>query len=335
MAARKKAEERIVIGNETIRLDFDPRTSDTMYNYIWVRRPETNQWERLHNFGVDVAGYDTRNGQEINTIGMNLKTRKGKGSLRVTYPHPLIQYRQFDDKIGSEKIVRQYPDFADKELPKLVHADGSVEFDYQLDPERPSFIVSGRHLEGKIGTIVYILDALWTDNQALPTHEYIESFPEYCINGPEAMYCHRPEIQNVAFVLFYRHDGNGVPFALIPQRPDRAGIGNYFNNWRCDYDFHTCSMNQQYVPHNPAITGCNDIGYITSAQADGSYNALRIAFFPELAYLKGGIGMGLREQLVAAIYKDYSDALKSWDRKGKWLRPTLTTYGTFQPVSEL
>jgi hypothetical protein len=38
-----------------------------------------------------------------------------------------------------------------------------------------------------------------------------------------------------------------------------------------------------------------------------------------------GIGMGLPKQLVAAIYKDYSDALKSWDRKGKWLRPTLTT----------
>ena len=51
---RPQPEERIPLMNAAIKLDFDPRTSDTMYNYIWVRRPSTGNWERLHNFGVDV-----------------------------------------------------------------------------------------------------------------------------------------------------------------------------------------------------------------------------------------------------------------------------------------
>ena len=38
---RKEAEGRVEVGNEVMRLEFDPRTSDTMYNYIWVRRTDS------------------------------------------------------------------------------------------------------------------------------------------------------------------------------------------------------------------------------------------------------------------------------------------------------
>ena len=52
-SSRTEPEKRVELKNEVLRMDFDPRTSDTMYNYIHIRRPDTGQWERVHNFGVD------------------------------------------------------------------------------------------------------------------------------------------------------------------------------------------------------------------------------------------------------------------------------------------
>ena len=49
-----------------------------------------------------------------------------------------------------------------------------LEFRYEIDPQRPSFVVSGRVLQGRISSAVYIVDALWTDNHFLPTHELVE-----------------------------------------------------------------------------------------------------------------------------------------------------------------
>ena len=330
----KRPERRVELRNECLRMDFDPRTSDTMYNYIWVKRPDTGQWERLHNFGVDVVAFESQTGQEINTIGMDQPIKRSPGALEVVYPNPLIQYRQFDDKIGSAKTVRKYPDFKLNELPSLNHAEGSLSFRYEIDPERPSFIVSGKLLSGRMTTAVYILDALWTDNRALPTHECAEGFPEFYIHGPEGRYCKRFDVQNVAYVLFYRADGNGVPFALIPQKPDKAGVCNYWDNWKCDIDFHTCSMNQRYVPERPSIEDSNDVGYIVTPNDDNTLNGVRVAFFPELAYAHGGFGTELRDRLAAAVRRDYFDAAKSWDRNGKWLIPSLTTFGSVPHVSE-
>jgi hypothetical protein len=48
-------EKRIELGNPSLRLDFDPRTSDTMYNYIWIRRPDTGRWLPVHNSFAFVA----------------------------------------------------------------------------------------------------------------------------------------------------------------------------------------------------------------------------------------------------------------------------------------
>jgi hypothetical protein len=400
---RKEVEGRVEVGNEVIRLDFDPRTSDTMYNYIWVKRADTGpppsprpsqpsprpspigggegrgsplgrggggegyppadgqagRWERVHNFGIDVGAYrsDTglrpfgfaqggepvepqaqpalsspKGGELINTIGMNLILSQEGRSMRVRYPHPLIQYRQFDDKIGTPEKVAKYPDFKTEEMPGLVHAEASVEFLYEVDAERPSFVVSGRVLEGEVHHVVYIIDALWTDNHALPTHEYIEaaasclgtrgeagtssavgpprqapagretlSVAEFDIRTPEGVCCRDVEVEGVAFALFYRQDGNGVPFALLPQSPERARFCNYYDNWKCHYDFRAASLNQQFIPQAPPVTGCNDTGYIVSPREDGTLPGVRIAFFPESGWGRGGERHQLRGRLVAAI----------------------------------
>ena len=323
---REEPEERVVVGNEVIRLDFDPRTSDTMYNYIWLKRLDTGRWERVHNFGIDVGAYRSDTGDLINTIGMNLILSRGARSLRVRYPNPLIQYRQFDDKIGTPEVVARYPDFTTEEMPGLVHAEASLEFVYEVEADRPSFVVSGRVLEGRVRHVVYIIDALWTDNHVLPTHEYIDGLAEFDIATPEAVKCREVEIEGVAFALFYRHDGDGVPFALLPQSPEKARFCNFYDNWKCHYDFRAASLNQQFVPREPPVTGCNDTGYLASPRPDGSLPTVRVAFFPELGWSRGGRAHVLRERIVAAIREHFWDAAGAWNRAEKGSRPSLRPF---------
>lgn len=333
-STRKQPEPRVELANAVLRLDFDPRTSDTMYNYIHVRRPDSGRWERVYNFGVDVrvvqAGKPQNEipGGVINAIGMALDLRVDGRRATVRYPEPLVQYRQFDDKIGSAETVRKYPDFTLAALPGLVHADASAEFIYELDASRPSFVVTGKALGGPITDITCILDALWTDNHACPTHEYIEGFPEWDIARPESVLARMVGVENVAFALFYRHDGNGLPFALLPLEPGYGEIHNFYDNWKCDADFREASRNQAYCPERPVVTGCNDGGYFTRPKADGRFAGVRVAFFPELAWLRGGSAHILRERLVEAIRRDYFDAAASWDRYGKYLQPKLTLTGS-------
>ena len=305
-STRTTPEKRVYLENQALRLDFDPRTSGTDYNYIWVRRPGTGRWERVHNFGVDVGSYDSADQREMNCIGINLSLERVGRTMKVAYPSPLVQYRQFDDRIGTPELIRKYPDFTAGEIRRLVHADASVEFRYEIDPERPSFVVSGRVLQGRISSIVYIVDALWTNNHFLPTHELVEGRPEYDPARPEQKKaCAQVPIEKVRYAIFYRRDGEGLPFALLPLLPDRARVCNYFDNWKCLYDFHTSELNQQYVPDDPPVTGANDTGYITSPRADGTLAPVRVVFFPELGWRQGGKGDELRERIVRSIEQAY------------------------------
>ena len=333
ISTRREPERRVELGNDVLRLDFDPRTSDTMYNYLWVRRVDTGEWERLHNFGVDVRAVQAGKpsgelpGGVINTIGMALDLRIEGRRAAVRYPKPLVQYRQFDVKVGRPETVDRYPDFGREDLPSLVHADAEAEFVYEIDPVRASFTVSGRVLSGAVTDVTCIIDALWTDNHACPTHEYVEGFPEWDISDPDATLCKNFEVENAAFAIFYRHDGNGVPFALLPMESARGGFCNYYDNWKCDEDFRRASRNQSYVPRSPAVTGCNDAGYLASPRADGSLPGVRVAFFPELGWLRGGHAHALRDRIVEAIRREYWDAVRSWDRAGKNLPPRITLSG--------
>jgi inosine-uridine nucleoside N-ribohydrolase len=305
-STRTTPEARVQLANPTLRLDFDPRGSDTGYNYIWVRRPGTDRWERVHNFGIDVGSYDAGDRREMNCVGVNLSLERTGRTMKVTYPSPLVQYRQFDDRIGTPELIRKYPEFTADEARRLVHADASLEFRYEIDPQRPSFVVSGRVLRGRVNYAVYIVDALWTDNHFLPTHELVEGQPEYDPARPEGKKaCAQVPIEKVRYAIFYRRDGEGVPFALLPLLPDRARVCNYFDNWKCLYDFRTSELNQQFVPDDPPVTGANDTGYLTSPRADGGLAPVRVAFFPELGWGQGGKGDELRQRIVRSLKQAY------------------------------
>jgi len=66
---------RYVLGNELIRLDFDLRTSDTMYNYVWVKSATTGEFERLYNFGCDVGARERGASTIRNSIGCASSSR--------------------------------------------------------------------------------------------------------------------------------------------------------------------------------------------------------------------------------------------------------------------
>jgi hypothetical protein len=322
-SSRAKPEKRVELANPAIKLDFDPRTSDTMYNYIWVKRPGDGVWERAYNFGVDVRGFKTTDNSVINCVGMNLSLKQSKNAMQVTYPKPLIQYRQFDDKISSPDLIKRYPDFTKKELPSLVHSDAALDFTYELDPAHPSFTVSGKVTSGSIQNITYIIDALWTDNHSLPNRVYFEGFIEFDMFTPEAVLSKEVSIENVAYVIFYRADGGGVPFALLPLLPDKAAICNYYDNWQCLRDFKLSAMNQQFIPDDPAVKDCNDSGYVVDPKPDGTLQGVRVAFFPELGWHAGGTGHELRGKIIDAIKRDYSETAQFWGRTKKGLMPRL------------
>ena len=107
------------------------------------------------------------------------------------------------------------------------------------------------------------------------------------------------------YVLFYRRDGGGVPFAFVPLSPEPATICNFYDNWRCLYDFLTSEMNQAYIPAAPPVTGCNDQGYLARAHADGSLPAVRVVFFPELGWNRGGKGQELRDRIDRSLKENY------------------------------
>ncbi|MFH1707826.1 MAG: hypothetical protein ABIF71_07905 [Planctomycetota bacterium] len=67
LSTRTTPEPRVILENAHIKVDFAPRTSDTMYNYIWVRNAISGEWERVHNFGIDIRAYRTDNGELINS----------------------------------------------------------------------------------------------------------------------------------------------------------------------------------------------------------------------------------------------------------------------------
>src|SRR4051812_27195261 len=135
-AAHAADAHRQVLANAALRLDFDLRTSDTMYNYVWLRNPRSGGFERLYNFGSDVAAKERRGtGEWKNTIGVRLRAERDldgrPNTLRLPYPPPLVLSRQFE-KAETPAAIHHSPDLPAELPPTLRVADGSVSVDYAL-----------------------------------------------------------------------------------------------------------------------------------------------------------------------------------------------------------
>jgi len=158
---------------------------------------------------------------------------------------------------------------------------------------------------------IAIIDALWVDNHVLPTHEYLEGVGEFDIARPESVRCRDLPFERVPrYALFYRQDGQGVPFAFVPLHQGKAGFCNFYDNWQCLRDFWMSSLNQQFIPEDPALKGCNDTGSIVAPAADGTLPGVRVVFFPELGWARGGTGQQLRKRIEEALRRNYLTGAK-------------------------
>ena len=318
MRSRGTVTQRLCLQNDNLRLEFDPRTSDTMYNYLWVRRPDNGIWMRVHNFGIDVRAPNRRKPHDvINCIGVRMKVEKRDRRARVTYPRPLLYYSDLANA-PSLADIHHYPDLPPNYGARLGGANASLEFRYRLDDRRPSFTIGGRVLGGRVRDVVYIVSALWTDNHELPTHLYVEGTRPLENHG-EGVRQRAFEIENIAYAIYYRADGLGVPYALLPERPDKSVLYNLYDNSYCLGRWHTASANQDYIPRDPPVTDSNDTGYVAEPDADGALRGVRVAFFPELGWGAGGHGFALVEKAKAAIRANYWTAARSWKRTEKGL----------------
>ena len=131
-------------------------------------------------------------------------------------------------------------------------------------------------------------------------------------------------VEKEAFAIFYRPDGDGVPFALVPLQPVPARFCNFYDNWKCLYDFRTASLNQQFVPEQPPVAGCNDTGYLVTL--GGRHIAGRgVVFFPNWLG-QGGQGRRCATSLSSRAARHLFPLYLRLDRKPT-KRQTARPYG--------
>ncbi|MBA3709143.1 MAG: hypothetical protein H0W83_10035, partial [Planctomycetes bacterium] len=308
ITAERVGGHRFLLANDQVRLDFDLRTCDTMYNYVWVRNPGTDAWERRYNFGVDIGARERGTRDIVNTIGVHLQPRvlsDGDGTtLELTYPAPLVVYRQFE-KAEDGRETWSYPDLP-MELPKQMRlADASVIVRYRLREGECAWTVDGRHLGGVVENITPILNAMWVDNDDMMTSMHVEHVGDYEWDRPSALaHLH---LQDVRYVLFWRTDGRGVPYGAVIEGRQRQHFAPYTNP-DGDGIFKTCSSNQDFRPQRAPTTGYNDTNLYVGFEPSRTAPGVRFCLFPELGWGRGGSG----DQLLSALRRRIEDGHCAW-----------------------
>jgi len=302
LLAEHAARNRFVLANDLIRLDFDLRTSDTMYNYIWIRNPLSGQFERLYNFGCDVGARERGTREIVNTIGVNMRAQaevnENEAAVTLTYPSPLVVYRQFE-KASSPAAIWNYPDLP-AELPSVMRlCDASLAVTYSLRKGEAAFSVTAKHLGGVIENITPILNAMWVDNEHVPQTMYIEGFGEFDWDRPAPV--SRAEVCDVRYFVFYNRDGSGVPYGLVVQGRQKTCVAPHPGNPDGEGVFKVCSTNQEFIPKRAPTGRFNDTNIYFMLTDSRITPPLRWVLFPELSHGAGGTGAELLKRLCARM----------------------------------
>ncbi|HYE04484.1 MAG TPA: hypothetical protein VEL07_03080 [Planctomycetota bacterium] len=292
---------RLQIGNDLVRLDFDLRTSDTMYNYVLVWNEAVGAFERRYNFGVDVGARERGGTEVVNTVGVHLEPRVARDgdavTLELAYPSPLVVYRQFEHADDGRETW-SYPDLprdlARQAPPGMRVADGALVVRYRLRDGEAAFTVDGRHLGGPVHNLCAILNAMWVDNDEVMTDMHVEHIGDFAWDRPAPV--QRVDTVDVRYALFWRRDGRGVPFAAVIEGRQRQHLAPYTNPDGAGC-FRACSMNQAFRPRRAPTTGFNDVNLYVPFEPSRGAPAVRWALLPELACGRGGTG----DELLARL----------------------------------
>jgi hypothetical protein len=296
--ARREGKDRYTLGNDLLRLDFDLRTSDTMYNYIWARNPRSGEFERVYNFGCDVGARERGTTRIVNTIGVKLQLREtldeNEVTIKLVYPSPLVVYRQFE-KAASPAAIWNYPDLP-QELPSNMRlCDATLAVTYTLRRNDPSFVTSAYHLGGVIDGVTPILNAMWVDNEHVPETMYVEDFGEFDWNR-------QPPLSHlvtcdVRYCLFYNRDGSGVPYGLVIHGRQKQSLFPHPGNPDGEGVFKVCSTNQEFQPKKAPVDRFNDTNVWCPFTDSRITSPLQWVLFPQFGWGQGGSGPALLQRL--------------------------------------
>ncbi|MCY3021809.1 MAG: hypothetical protein NTW87_22590 [Planctomycetota bacterium] len=345
LLAQEAGRNRYVLSNECIRLDFDLRTSDTMYNYIWVRNPTTGKFERLYNFGCDVGARerpvaraagspgdpDVRPTPHIvNTIGVNMRAKadvsETEAAVTLTYPSPLVVYRQFE-KASNPAAIWNYPDLPDPLPSSMRLADATLAVTYSLRKGEAAFTISAKHLGGVIENVTPILNAMWVDNEHVPQTMYIEDIGEFDWDRPAPV--SRAETCDVRYFLFYNRDGSGLPYGLVVQGRQKTCVAPHPGNPDGEGVFKVCSTNQEFIPRRAPTGRFNDTNVYLMLTDSRITPPLRWVLFPELGWGQGGTGAELLARLRARTEEKH---LSWWD--GATRQPSVELFLRLWPARQ-
>ena len=293
-------ETRAYLENARLRLDFDRRTSDTMYNYIWVRNPLSGELERVYNFGCDIAATMRDSGQLENTIGVRLDLEKRTAGqheeLVVQYPSPLFRYAQVADATTMESILN-YPDLPEDFGSRMRVADGEASVHYEIDPQLASFRTWATDRSGKLTWANFIVNALWVENPHVPRTVYLDGLESF--DGRRTPALRELTTRDVRYLIFYNRDGSGLPFAVVIEGHHPQRIWPYYASVEWPRRCHFASTNQAFRPRTELIAqdGFNDVNLPTDYGADRRTPSVVWAFFPELGWGQGGEGDDLLARL--------------------------------------
>lgn len=250
-------ESRLRVSNGSIALEFSKTNSDTTWNYIWIKNPQTASWHRMFNFGLDVV---PREFAGI-FISKNL----------------LIDVRTADPE-SCEVIVRYDPPLVLYKDPRFTY-NGSVEVGYHLKAGKPYFDLQVQIRSGDFAYVMPIINTLWVENPDLPRRILVPGQQIYFDQDVTV------SLYKIPFILLYNQSPNTTP--LILRFAEDNGFV-WFKHGDSRYlpgqPYREYAIGQEYVPRKQYVDGYNDICWQMVPEFEVSENQLlpgaRIAFMP-------------------------------------------------------
>jgi hypothetical protein len=247
---------RLRISNNLIALEFDRRTSDTTWNYVWLRDPVDDTWHRSYNFGIDMIPRELPGVFISENLKLDVQDKSKGCHVRVCYEAPLVLYKN-----------------------KRFTYSGKVIADYYLPWGKPYFDCQVHIESGDYSYIIHIINALWVENPGLPRRVLVpgqQIYAKHDVTIP---------IYKVPYVLFYdRTDrASAILFGFSEDNGfvrAKYGLCNYLPG----HAYHQYALGQDYAPATHYTDGYNDICYQIapelSVKEQQSLPRVRTAFLP-------------------------------------------------------
>lgn len=247
---------RLRISNNLVALEFNRRTSDTTWNYVWLCDPLDGTWHRSYNFGIDMVPRELPGVFISENLKLDVQNESRGCRVQVYYETPLVLYKNKRFTYSGKVIANYY-------LPW-----GKPYFDCQV------YIESGDY-----SYIIQIINALWVENAELPKRVLVPGQQVY--TGHDITI----PIYKVPYVIFYSMVDGVSPVILGFSQDNGFVLAKYgFSSYLPGHVYRQYALGQDYVPTTHYTDGYNDICYQIvpefSVREQQTLPRVRTAFLP-------------------------------------------------------